>query len=97
MLPIAQHSAASSTSRKPMNVTVAPEARREAASSARPAAAITAPITLWRRRRSPAKATASPMVMNTWVWITIDDNPADMPSFMPRKSSPNWPTPMASP
>jgi hypothetical protein len=37
------------------------------------------------------------MVKNTWSWITTDDSPAGMPSAMPRNSSPNWKTPMASP
>ena len=52
---------------------------------------------LCRWSRSPAKAIASPIVKNTCSWITIDDSPAAMPSFMPRNSRPNWSTPIATP
>ena len=34
---------------------------------------------------------------NTCTWITSDDSPAGIPSFMPRNSNPNWNTPIASP
>ena len=38
-----------------------------------------------------------PIVKNTCTWITSDDSPAGIPSFMPRNSSPNWNTPIAKP
>ena len=38
-----------------------------------------------------------PIVKNTCTWITSDDSPAGIPSFMPRNSRPNWNTPIASP
>ena len=43
------------------------------------------------------KATASPIVKNTCIWITSDESPAAIPSFMPRNSRPNWNTPIARP
>ena len=34
---------------------------------------------------------------NTCIWMTSDDSPAGIPSLIPRKSSPNWQTPIAKP
>ena len=96
-LPTAQASAAASTSAKPTSVPVAPSASLCHASSATPAAAIAAPAMWCRCSRSPISSTASPMVKNTCTWITSDDSPAGMPSFIPRNSRPNWHTPMAKP
>src|SRR6266542_6424560 len=53
--------------------------------------------TFIRDSRSPRNATPSAIVKNTCSWITSDESPAGMPSFMPRKSSPNWQTPIAKP
>ena len=62
-----------------------------------PAVAISAPATFCAETRSPRYAMPSPMVKNTCTWMTSDDSPAGMPSFMPRNSRPNWHTPMATP
>ena len=77
--------------------------RRAAAGSCRRRAArrrasrSPAPTTFSPCNRSPRNAMPRPIVKNTCTWITIDDSPAGMPSFMPRNSRPNWKTPMARP
>ena len=52
---------------------------------------------LCRCSRSPSSITASPIVKNTCSWITSDESPAGMPSFIPRNRSPNCSTPIATP
>ncbi len=97
MLPIAHDSAAPMTSRKPVNVAAAPTENLCHASTAMPVPAIVAPIRLWRLRRSCSHHAARPIVKNTCNWMTSDDSPAGMPSFMPMNSRPNWTTPIAKP
>ena len=91
-------SAATSTSRKPTSVAVAPPINLYAASSTTPDAAINGTGDVLRGNAVAAGTTMpSPIVKNTCTWMTSDDSPAGMPSFMPRNSRPNWQTPMATP
>src|SRR6202171_1890414 len=96
-LPTPQANAATITSAKPTNVAWAPAISSCAASTAMPAVAMPAPTRLCRCKRSPRNAMARPMVKNTCTWITSDERPAGMPSFIPRNSKPNWKTPIARP
>ncbi len=62
-----------------------------------PAVAMPAPTRLCIDSRSRRYTSPKPIVKNTCTWMTSDESPAGMPSFMPRNRSPNWHTPIAKP
>lgn len=89
-----QNAAATRTS---ANAPSGPEPPSSTAATAMPASATTMPTTRTGPGRSRRKAKARTAVKTDWTWRTSEDRPAGIPAFMPTKSSPNLPTPSASP
>lgn len=89
-----QQAAAATTRTK---ASIGPSAPSSTAATPMPASAIVMPTTRTLPGRSERARAANRAVKTAWAWRTREESPAGIPWSMPMNSSPNFPTPSASP
>ncbi|GHG69823.1 hypothetical protein GCM10018779_43430 [Streptomyces griseocarneus] len=79
------------------NPRIGPEALSSTAATTMPDRATAMPSSRTRPGRSPRASIAKRAVKTAWACRTSEDSPAGIPARIPTNSSPNFPTPSASP